>query len=223
MSSAAKRYGLQRGFVYLVGSVTDEPTNEDPKPSVVGSRIIDELLYLDETLPPTEPITILISSEGGHICPALAIQGTITLLRRQGRTVNGHVLGWAMSSAFEILQACDHRSMEAFASLMTHEVQSSTDGSTTTSEDEVKFSRQTEKRLFELFLESRSGKDYKYYKPRIKAKQWYLSAPEALAEGFVDEITSLPPFKGPKAPPAPKRPRKAKLVEAGIPSPDVVK
>ena len=68
----------------------------------------------------TEPVRIIIASNGGNIEDGLAIMRAIRELQRKGIKVIGEVHGRAMSAAFLILQCCDERTMGKPDVLMAH-------------------------------------------------------------------------------------------------------
>jgi ATP-dependent protease ClpP protease subunit len=156
--------------------------------------------------PQSVPIQIYLSSPGGDVDGGLLIQAAISQARRSGRKVHIHVMGYAMSAAFDVVQVCDYRTAEPNAAFMTHEEQFGVEGSSSDVANTAAFSQKMEKIQWEI-LTSRTGQPAKYYQDKTKSKEWYMTAKEALAEGFIDEIIaipSLPKAKNMKAPTPPK-------------------
>lgn len=206
------------GRVYIMGALFEEADSEVDN-ETVGQKAIRELLDADVYTPPDDPITLYISSYGGDVMSCLAIMGTIRRLRAKGRKINAHVMGYAMSAAFDIVQHCDHRSADRFAGFMLHEEQGQTEGSTEARMSDAVFGRKMEAQQLAI-LSERTGKPVKFYTDKIKGKAWYLTAKEALDEGFIDEIVDIPPLPKAKsvAPAKPRATRKAKLVEGDAPT-----
>ena len=180
---AFNRSFLPENVALLIGEI-DEDSSQ---------AVIQDMWDIHRDLPVSQPLQLILSSCGGQVYSGLAIIGTINELRRQGRRVHIHVSGWALSMAFEILQAADYRSMEPTAYLMTHEEQYGYEGNTSDQEQETKFSRGQETLMLER-LASRTGKTVKYYRDKIAHKNWYIGPDAALAEGFIDEVKPVPPL-----------------------------
>jgi ATP-dependent protease ClpP protease subunit len=140
-------------------------------------------------LAPDKPILINMSSFGGGVHAGNALISTIRDVQRQGRKVNIHVQGTAMSMATIILQEADYRSIESGVHMMIHEVQYGSGGSHTANVTQQKFSERLQTEMFSRYT-ARTGMPPKYYMDKIRANNevWYLSAEEALAEGLVDEV-----------------------------------
>jgi ATP-dependent protease ClpP protease subunit len=141
------------------------------------------------------PIELRINCVGGDVYVAQGIIAKINELRRAGRKVNGHVVGYAWSAAFDILQACDYRTMESGASLMTHEEHMLPEGLLSSSEmgGIAAFSHKMERFAFAQWSK-RTGRPVSYYVKQTKNREWWMSAEEALGEAFVDAVLPVPPF-----------------------------
>jgi ATP-dependent protease ClpP protease subunit len=194
--------------VYLVGEITCPEGKDEDNGSFSAYRVGQAIAYKHSILPPSEPLILKISSSGGSMEAALYLQGIINTIRREGRIVISHILGYAMSSAFDIVQCCDERWAEPNAELMQHEVQMtlpemSSGAIHITSE----YSRKVDLGRFSL-LAARTGKPIQYYIDKLHSKEWYLTAAEALEEGMIDKILPFTPFK--KLEQAPKPTRRSK-------------
>jgi ATP-dependent protease ClpP protease subunit len=75
-----------------------------------------------------DPITVMISSDGGSVSSGLACIREIRKAQSLGIKVIGEVYGHAMSMAFLILECCDHRTMGKLCTLMAHGVTTFTVG-----------------------------------------------------------------------------------------------
>lgn len=180
---AFSRSYLPDNVVLMIGEVDEELIVDTVK----------DIWDVHKDIAPGEPIKIIMSTCGGQVYSGLALIGTINELRRLGREVHIHVLGWALSMGFDILQSASHRSMEPTSYLMMHEEQYGYEGSTSDQEQETKFSRGQEQLMLER-LSERTGRPTKFYKDKIAHKNWYIGPKEALAEGLIDEVVSVPPF-----------------------------
>lgn len=162
-----------------------------------------DLMRAHMNLDTETPITLNLSSVGGSVFAGLAMISTMRDIQRQGRKINVHVQGVAMSMGSVIAQVADYRTIEPSAFFMLHEVSYSMRGSTADHEEERAFTIKLQNALYEHYS-LRTGKPVKYYQDKLKKTNWYLTAQEALDEALVDEIKTIPPFEAVK----PKRPRK---------------
>lgn len=185
-----------RNTAYIIGEITEPSADE----------CVDDLMQVHLNRPISEPARLIISSEGGDVAGAMAIESAISQMRREGREVRAHVAGVAHSAAFDILQICDHRSAEPVAFIMMHEEQYGSEGSTSANLTEAQYSKRQVASFLRVVAE-RTGKSVEFYQRKIKNANWYLSAEEALAEGLIDEIIAIPGFK-PVAVAKPKRRRR---------------
>lgn len=142
------------------------------------------------------PITLMLSTIGGDVFAGLALASTMQRVRREGRKVNVHIQGCAMSMGSLMAQAADHRSIEANAWFMVHELNDSPPKQIKTSEiqDLAEVMARLESQTFALYA-TRSGKPVSYWRKKVNRKDVYFSAEEALAEGLVDEIVHAPPYR----------------------------
>jgi ATP-dependent protease ClpP protease subunit len=186
-----------RNTVYIIGEITEASADE----------CVDDLMQVHLNRPISEPAHLIISSEGGDVSGAMAIESTISLMRRDSREVRAHVAGVAHSAAFDILQLCDHRSAEPVAFIMLHEEQYGSEGSTSANLTEAQYSKRQVASFLRVVSE-RTGKSVEFYQRKIKNANWYLSADEALAEGLLDEIIAIPAFKPVSVSPAKPRRRR---------------
>jgi ATP-dependent protease ClpP protease subunit len=197
------------GEVYFIGML-DKGSSDEDGDSTVGLEFLTELRMAHRVLPPGHPVTIYISSGGGSVMLGLAIQAQIQRMRREGRDIIGHVVGYAFSSAFDILQHCDYRVAEPFAGLMTHEESFGIEGSSGQIAQEAAFSKKMEATQFE-HLAKRTGRDPRYYRDKVGGgKSWFLTAQEALAEGLLDEVKALSPLPVSKVSPPPTTRKRAR-------------
>ncbi len=175
--------------VYLIGDVGDEQDSEKN----VAVRAIFSMLEAHNKLRLTTPITLFISTYGGDVNIAWAVCAAIDRIRREGRKVIGHVMGFAYSAGFYILQHCDTRVCEATATFMIHEVQHDTDGSTTAILRRMQHDKKIERQQFEIWAR-RSGKPLAYYIEKNAGHDWFMLPHEALDEKFIDTILPGPKF-----------------------------
>lgn len=134
-----------------------------------------------------DPITIRFSSPGGSVIDGLALFDYIQDVRRQGIHVTTSTLGMAASMACVLLQAGDDRVMGANAHILIHEVSSGAIGKLSEMEDETKFTKRVNRRLYDI-LATRSKMGWRSIERRAKRKDWWLSSEEALHNGFCDRV-----------------------------------
>lgn len=179
--------------------------------SVDEDEVVDfqhDLMRAHLNLPKGKPITLNLSSVGGSVFAGLALISTIHDLQRDGRVVNVHVQGVAMSMGSVIAQVADFRSIEPSAFFMLHEVSYAMRGSTADHEEEREFSTKLQDALY-LHYSARTGKPVSYYQQKLKKRNWYLTAQEALEEGLVDKISDAPLYSLTQAPFSVAKPKRA--------------
>ncbi len=178
--------------VYLIEGFSEK------KEAHVAGDCIKALLKAHKTLAISSSITLFISCPGGDMNKGLAICSVIEYMRREGRTVIGHVMGAAHSFGLIILQHCDVRRSEEDSGFVAHEMQiSDFAGNTTQLKMEYDFIHCLEQEQLVLWA-SRSGKTLAYFQEQMKGRDWMFNAKEALAEGLIDEIIPRKPFKANK-------------------------
>jgi ATP-dependent Clp protease, protease subunit len=87
-----------------------------------ATDFIQDLTLLTHTS--SDPITVIIASNGGDVEAGLACIRSIKQAQQRGIKVIGQVYGHAMSMAFLILQCCDERVMGKGCILMAHGITS---------------------------------------------------------------------------------------------------
>lgn len=135
-------------------------------------------LHLLKTIEPGAGITMLINNEGGHVHHGF---GIIDAMRYTGCPVTGIVLGCARSMAVWVLQACTHRVCYPNAELMIHNGTG----------DKTEWDRKRDKVCEDILFDRIRQKNPKYPRARLQKlleKDTYLTAPEALALGLIDEV-----------------------------------
>jgi ATP-dependent protease ClpP protease subunit len=177
------------GHVYLMGDIDDKPNVDEN----VAFRAITSMLDIHKKLRLTIPITLFLSTYGGDVSMTWTIFSVIDRIRREGRKVNGHVLGAAQSGGFYILQHCDQRIAESSSSFMVHEFQSSATGSTSDLTKLIAHNRRLEKQQFELWSR-RTGKPLAYYIEKNAGHDWMMLPHEVLDEKLLDVIIPGPKF-----------------------------
>lgn len=148
----------------------------------------------DEELPKKErEITILLNSPGGLSEEGFAFHDWILAIQKE---MNFEVqivgLGQVSSMASVVIQAAKHRVMYKNAWMLIHEYNSYPgdgyfDGKLSVQEEELKFVRRLEAQGNKI-LAKRSSLTAAEIEEKIKKHDWWLSAKEALALGFIDEV-----------------------------------
>jgi ATP-dependent protease ClpP protease subunit len=157
-------------------------------------KLQDYIIGAHANLRPSVTITMYLSSFGGDLFAGMSFASTIQEMRRQNRRVNAHIVGCAMSAASIIAQAADHRSIEPNGWFMLHEISDVINGKTSDLRDQIEYHERLEEQTFTAYS-MRTGKPVEYWRKKMHRRDWFLSAAEALAEGLVDEIKSIPPYK----------------------------
>ena len=142
----------------------------------------------------TEPITIIIASDGGDVSPGLACIRAITKAQSKGIKVIGEVHGHAMSMAFFILQWCDWRTMGKLCTLMAHGVTTFTIGDIRNIEAERKLLQYWRKEFSKFLAKRCTVRDSKYATEDFwltileDATPQFYDSEECLTMGLIDEV-----------------------------------
>jgi len=168
------------GIVHFHGDFTEERCIEAQ----------EELMVIHHNVKKTVPILIYLSSLGGDVGSGLALFSTVQEIRRTGRRVNCHIQGVAMSMGSILAQACDVRTIEPFAAMMIHESWDTLSGPTSALEDQIVFHKRWEAIQNGLYA-ARSGKPVEYWTERMRRKEVYLTAREAVSAGLADRMTPV--------------------------------
>ena len=165
-------------FTYL-GSVAEIPVH----------ALIEKLELFSRRFP-GKPIRIALNSLGGSVLDGFALIDYIFMLRSRGHHVTMTVFGVAASMAGIILMAADDRVMTPRASLGMHEVSYGMYGNSSQQEDQLKFSKELEKRGVELLC-ARSVLTPAKLKSMWKRKDVWVDAAKALDMGLIDRIEEV--------------------------------
>jgi len=135
-----------------------------------------------------DPITIRLTSPGGDIIRGLALHDAIGGIRQQyGIHVTTVALGMAASMAAVLLQAGTKRIVGPNAYIFIHEAESFSMGTVSQLEDESKFIRKLNDRLYAI-LASRAKIKRTEIVTKARRKDWWLDAQECIKFGLADEI-----------------------------------
>jgi ATP-dependent protease ClpP protease subunit len=134
-----------------------------------------------------EPITIRISSPGGQVFDGLALHDYILGLRNDGIKVTTVAFGVVASVAGILLQAGSRRVVAPNTHMLVHEISGQAIGKLTEQEDEVKFAKKLNARLYDILSERAKLSRAQIEKGALR-KDWWLSANEVIVAGFADEV-----------------------------------
>lgn len=167
----------ERGILHFHGDVDEKRVR----------KIQDEIAAAHINIKPTVPLTLYLSSFGGDWEAGLALCSSVQEVRRAGRLVNCHVQGTAMSMGSVLVQACDVRTIEPFATMMIHEIHETIEGKTSELRDRLAAHDRAAATLCGIYAQ-RSGRSADYWRERFARKDVFLTAREAVACGLVDRI-----------------------------------
>lgn len=139
----------------------------------------------------SEPITVLISSEGGNAEYGNACIRSIAQAQQKGIKVIGSVRGQAMSMAFFILQACTERVMGALDIIMAHGLTATSVGDMKSREAEDKLLKYFQGEYAEMVAGRCTNKRYNvnYWKKLLTDNTpRFFTSQESLELGLVDRI-----------------------------------
>lgn len=167
-----------RGVFYLTGRV------DDTWCAYWGDQV-QRYAHLN----PSKPITLYIQTPGGSVLHGLGLYDTLRTISAQDHHITTVVRGYAASMGAILLQAGDTRLVGAESHIMLHEISSGAIGKLHELEDEVEFCKRLNRRLFAIVAartDDRWEADslYKW----VKAKDRWLSADRAVAQGFADGV-----------------------------------
>lgn len=167
-----------RGVFHFQGVVTDVSC------SVWGDKV-QEYAHLN----PGKPITIYLTTPGGSAFHGLGLYDELRTLSKQGHHITTVVRGYAASMGAILLQAGDTRLVGAESQLMIHEISSGAFGKLHEMEDEVKFLKRLNRRIFGIIAD-RTGDQWEADSlyAWAKAKDRWLSAEDAVEHGFADQV-----------------------------------
>lgn len=171
--------GRETGDFTFLGNVAEIPVHS----------LIEKLEMFSRRFP-GQDIKIAINSGGGSVIDGFALIDYLFMLRRRGHKVTIRVFGFAASMAGVILMAADERVMTPRASLGMHEVSYGMYGNTSQQEDNLKFTKELEKRCVELLC-SRSKLTPARLKSMWKRKDVWVDASKALELGLADRIEEV--------------------------------
>lgn len=139
-------------------------------------------------------VNLVVNSPGGGIFEGFALIDFIEGMHSRGHTVNTHAYGMAASMGGVLLQIGKTRKMGPSAALLIHEAQFRAGGKTGAVEDEVLLVHMLQDRILDIYAEraKTSVSAHPMSRATIKTKwnrrDWWISAPDCLKHGFIDEI-----------------------------------
>jgi ATP-dependent protease ClpP protease subunit len=134
-------------------------------------------------------VTITIDSQGGSVTDGLALYDQILRMRRGGSYITTRGTGIVASMAAVLLQAGDERIMDARAKMLIHEGSSIISGQLTRAEQEDMkvFQDMLLSDILDIISE-RSTLSKRQIQARWKRKDWWLTAEQAVKNGFADRV-----------------------------------
>jgi len=180
-----EKIDLERDRKVKVGRVRHLYIND-----IVRGNTVD--MWLDvlnhwERRDPGEPIDITINSPGGSVLDGLALYDGILRLRRKDHHVTTRGTGLIASMATILMQAGDERILDANSWFMIHEVSAGAGGTSTDLKEQVAFIDRLNNRLVDILAE-RSTLTKRQILSRVKKKDEWMSAAEAVELGFADKV-----------------------------------
>jgi ATP-dependent Clp endopeptidase proteolytic subunit ClpP len=152
---------------------------------------------------PGQSLSFVFNSPGGTLVDGRALYDYILHLRSQGHHITTICLGEASSMGSILLQAGDVRVMGPNSWLMIHEGADDLSGTRTSLRAQLKQLDREDDQLTHILAE-RSKLTFDEINERMKNKDWFMNAQEAVDNGFADEILSPKHMKVPRKDKRPK-------------------
>ena len=140
-------------------------------------------------------MTIVFNSPGGSIIDGFALYDFLQELKKAGHKITTKASGYAASMAGVLLQAGTVRVMGAESWLLIHEASFRAGGKIGAVEDEIAFVKKMQGHILDIYSEraaKKLGKGAagirKIMEKNWRRTDWWLSAKEALENGFIDAI-----------------------------------
>jgi len=140
---------------------------------------------------PGQAITLVLNSPGGAVTHGLALYDFIMKMRADGHHITVVVLGQAASMGGILLQAGDVRLIGASSRVLIHEVSAGTSGNLQKMDDDVEVFKANWDKLARI-LAFRSHLTVAEVKRKSFRFDWWLSAQEAVEDGFADAVLAAP-------------------------------
>jgi ATP-dependent Clp protease protease subunit len=148
---------------------------------------IRAILHMRKDEHKSDPINLIINSDGGSVYEAL---GIIDYIQSLDVKVNTICRGRAMSAAALILCAgTGIRAASQYSTIMFHEISSDIYGKSSDMKANVQHMEKLEEILLEI-LKTNSNKEKEYWK-NVTIKDYYITPVEAMDLGVIDAI--IPP------------------------------
>jgi len=167
---------LENSLILLHGELTEKLCN----------LVCKELLYLG-IKSKEKKIRVVLNSVGGEVYHGLLIYNTLEELVKKGFEIEIEARGVCASMAMIILQAATKRKASKYTRLLLHEVSGWTYGKASKVSEESKELGKVNKMLLEIICK-KSKLTLKTLEKKIKKKDWWLSAEEALEYQLIDEV-----------------------------------
>ncbi len=140
---------------------------------------------------PGQAMTLILNSPGGAVTHGLALYDFIQKMRADGHHITVVVLGQAASMGGILLQAGDKRVIGSSSRVLIHEVSAGTSGNLQKMDDDVEVFKANWDKLARI-LAHRSHLTVAEVKRKAFRFDWWLSAQEAVSDGFADEVLAAP-------------------------------
>lgn len=160
--------------------IYDEIGKNESGEGITAKQFSKDLKALGEL----DTLNIRFNTPGGSYVQAIAICST--LAEHKAHKI-GHVDGAAFSAGSLVLQACDERRMARSALMLVHGPYSRAEGSAADMRSAADLMDKTRAKMVEMYA-ARSGQSPEAISAMLDQDTW-LDAEDALAAGFIDQIT----------------------------------
>jgi ATP-dependent Clp protease protease subunit len=151
-------------------------------------QVISDITVWHSNTPKGTPLQLNINSYGGSVTDGFALFDTLRFVAEDGeRKIKTVSLGITASMGGVLLQAGDERVMTPSSILLIHEISYSARGSVSSHKDGREMTDILSDRIIEVFGE-RALISEEEFKKNWDRRDWWLSAKDALSNGFCDRV-----------------------------------
>lgn len=193
-SFANSLYNSDSTDIYIDGYIVDSPTKEILSEYYSDETSVSFKSFRDQILQsPKKQFNIIINSGGGHVGDAMAIHDLIAELENKGYQFTTKIIGICASATTYIGMSTKNSEISENSWFMIHTVSGGIWGDVDMIENYAATMRKFNNRIVQ-FYSQRTGISETVISNMMKKETW-LTGPEAVAQGFIKNLTPSADFK----------------------------